>query len=177
MSSIEFGETSIEEHFKDALQNKTLQQEVFSKRSALRADALEGAAFILKQLAAAMKGSGLGAPAEIHDYTLLSHAQALYKGRRKAVSIFDEPSFATGPAWDILLDLLINERLSRDVAICDASIAASCPQTTGLRWITALHEAGLVEKVQDGTDSRRVFVKLSSEGRAQVTLAIEAYIG
>ena len=67
------------------------------------------------------------------------------------------------PAWDMLLDL-IAARLERGkVAVSSLCIAAAVPPTTALRWIKTMTDAGLLVRVADPFDQRRVFIELSDE--------------
>lgn len=88
-------------------------------------------------------------------------AQNLYDARRIRDRVFDDPTLFGEPAWDLLLDLLSAERLNKRVSISSACIAASVPQTTALRWINVLEDRGLVERVEDELDARRVFLHLT----------------
>ena len=82
---------------------------------------------------------------------------------RQARSRFLPAELFADPAWDILLDLLRAEIAHEKVSVSSACIAASVPQTTGLRWLRALEQHGLVERERDLHDARRTFVVLSRE--------------
>jgi hypothetical protein len=65
------------------------------------------------------------------------------------------------PAWDMLLDLTAARAEQTRVSVTSLCIASGVPPTTALRWIGQLTEAGLLQRVEDETDRRRVFITLS----------------
>jgi DNA-binding MarR family transcriptional regulator len=73
------------------------------------------------------------------------------------------PELFADPAWDILLDLLRAEIAHERVSVSSACIAAAVPATTGLRWLKALEQQGLVVRHRDLLDARRTYVTLSSD--------------
>jgi DNA-binding MarR family transcriptional regulator len=85
----------------------------------------------------------------------------LLRLRRLRDSFFDASLFAD-PAWDILLDLTAARIERVQVAVSSLCIAASVPPTTALRWIKAMTDHGLLERVADPDDGRRVFIQLST---------------
>lgn len=68
------------------------------------------------------------------------------------------------PAWDILLELYAAELAQHRIAIGAVSVSAAVPETTGLRWINALEQRGLVSRQHDPFDARRVYVRLTEIG-------------
>jgi DNA-binding MarR family transcriptional regulator len=100
-------------------------------------------------------------PAEvIYDTSLLSAAEDLYKARRKR-DVHFEQFFGGGlfsePAWDILLDLYINNGRKRTISVSSACLASAVPTTTALRYISELVKRRLVVRAAHPND-RRVFV-------------------
>ncbi|MEA3013251.1 MAG: hypothetical protein QOD42_1796 [Sphingomonadales bacterium] len=81
---------------------------------------------------------------------------------------FFDPDFFCDPAWDMLLDLFLQQCLGRRVCVSSLCIASCAPSSTALRWIRALEEADLVERSRDPTDGRRVFVRLTAGGHAKI---------
>ena len=69
------------------------------------------------------------------------------------------------PAWDMLLDLYASEFERQRVSISSACIAAAVPATTALRWLARLEELALIERQDDPHDSRRSFVRLTTNAR------------
>jgi len=65
------------------------------------------------------------------------------------------------PAWDMLLDLFAAEVEGRRVSKSSLVIAASVPQSTALRWMSDLVNAGQLERYPDTADGRRTFISLT----------------
>lgn len=84
----------------------------------------------------------------------------MIRARRMREHLFGHGLFAD-PAWDILLDLTAARLEGRPVAVSSLCIAAAVPATTALRWIKQLTDAGLLRRVADPEDGRRVFIELT----------------
>lgn len=65
------------------------------------------------------------------------------------------------PVWDILLDLFAANLEGKRVSITSACQASGVPATTALRHIAALSREGIIMRVLDPDDKRRVFLELS----------------
>ena len=61
----------------------------------------------------------------------------------------------------MLLDLTAARIEGQPVAVSSLCIAAAVPPTTALRWIKAMTDMGLFERVADPKDRRRIFIELS----------------
>ncbi|MGC6329379.1 winged helix DNA-binding protein [Rhizorhabdus sp. FW153] len=103
-----------------------------------------------------------GNPPEVVERTLLDAAtiRDMIRARRMREHLFGHGLFAD-PAWDILLDLTAARLEGRPVAVSSLCIAAAVPATTALRWIKQLTDAGLLHRVADPEDGRRVFIELT----------------
>lgn len=88
---------------------------------------------------------------------------------RRLRSQFFGPGLFADPAWDILLDLMAARFEGRSVAVSSLCIAAAVPPTTALRWIKQLTGAGLLCRVADPLDGRRVFIELTDSAVATLT--------
>jgi len=93
------------------------------------------------------------------------------RARRRRAEYFNARLFAD-PAWDMLLELYRAEIAQRKMSCTSLCVASGAPATTALRWITTLHEDGLVTRSNDPLDGRRVFVTLSDDG----SQAMRAYL-
>ncbi len=93
--------------------------------------------------------------------------------RRLRDSFFDGSLFAD-PAWDILLDLAAARQELAQVAVSSLCIAASVPPTTALRWIKAMTDHGLLERVADPEDGRRIFIQLSDSAVSALSRYFQA---
>lgn len=141
-----------------------------------QAESLEDTATRLAEMAATLRGRArLPAIERGPDFSLLERAKSDYRARRLRAEILGDLHLATGPAWDILLDMYVCHELGRATSISDAAIAASCPPTTGLRWVNALCAAGLIAKVPDINDQRRTFLQLTGSGLDRVKQALRLH--
>jgi hypothetical protein len=84
----------------------------------------------------------------------------LLRTRRLRAHFFRADLFAD-PVWDMLLDLLATRLEGKQVAVSSLCIAAAVPPTTALRWIGVLTESGMVVRVADRSDGRRVYIELA----------------
>ena len=82
------------------------------------------------------------------------------------------PGVQAEPAWEILLDLFINRTLGKRVAINAACVASRAPSTTALRHIRIMCDAGMVRRIPDGDDRRRLWLELTEE----TARAMEEYL-
>lgn len=98
-------------------------------------------------------------------------AEREYANRRRRNASFAPAIFAE-PAWDMLLDLYVQQHQKRSVSIHSLCIAAAVPPTTALRWIGRLVDAGLMKREPSLQDNRVVYVALTDEGRS----AMEKYL-
>jgi len=95
-------------------------------------------------------------------------ARHIYAERRRRASWFDASLFSE-PAWDMLLDLYSSAEEGRRLSISDIGIAACVPPTTSLRWLNQMEKLGLIHRLSDTADRRRVWVDLTDQGRAAMT--------
>lgn len=82
-------------------------------------------------------------------------------------NFFPDGLFAD-PAWDMLLDLMHARMNNKQISVSSLCIAARVPATTALRRIGDLVKTGLVIRVRDKSDGRRVFVELTPDGIARM---------
>lgn len=93
--------------------------------------------------------------------------RTIIRQRQARAKFFDNQLFAD-PAWDILLDLAAARAERRQVSVTSLCIAAAVPATTALRWIAQLVDAGLLLRVADPADRRRVNIALSDHATDQM---------
>lgn len=108
------------------------------------------------------------------NFSGLSHldkAKLLLLFRRKREN-FIKIEFLGEPAWDILLDLYICFKEKRQSLVKSTCSASNVPATTALRWIRLLEEGGLIKRLSDSKDKRKVFIFLTDAG----VLAMESYL-
>lgn len=111
--------------------------------------------------------SALAIGFDAEESRLAAVAQAEYASRRRRDALFHPGIFAE-PAWDMLLDLYVQEHLKRPVSIHSLCIAAAVPPTTALRWIGRLVECGLMTREPSRRDNRVVHVALTMTGRSEM---------
>ncbi|GGC43093.1 hypothetical protein GCM10011371_33160 [Novosphingobium marinum] len=102
---------------------------------------------------------------------LLSTAYAESRSRQVRTR-YIRPQLLGEPAWDILVDLLINELNDKRVSVTSACIASQVPATTALRWLTLLERDNLVKREKANGDKRRRWISLTVEGRRAITEAL-----
>jgi DNA-binding MarR family transcriptional regulator len=116
-----------------------------------------------------------GAPVEdiSSDGTAITAAEvrAIIRLRRMRDRFFPADLFAD-PAWDMLLDLAAARIERTRVAVSSLCIAAAVPPTTALRWIKAMTDKDLLQRVADPHDARRIFIQLSNDA----AIAMEKYL-
>jgi DNA-binding MarR family transcriptional regulator len=94
-------------------------------------------------------------------------AQRLLRARQQRHTILGADTFRD-PAWDMLLDLYVQEEAQVGTMISALCIASGVPQTTALRYIYRLAEMGLVEITDHPTDHRRTMVRLAGHVPARI---------
>ena len=70
----------------------------------------------------------------------------------------------TGPAWDMMLDLMLAKTHGRELSASDLATGADVPLSSGLRMIAALEAHGLAQRSVDERDRRRSIVRLTDNG-------------
>jgi DNA-binding MarR family transcriptional regulator len=94
-------------------------------------------------------------------------ASRIYRLRRVRDHLFgDEAGLFAEPAWDILLDLYVAGARSAPISRTSACVAASVPNTTGLRYLELLETKGLIETRDDAHDRRQRLVTISERARS-----------
>nr|WP_272904147.1 response regulator [Xanthobacter agilis] len=97
--------------------------------------------------------------------------RALVAARSDRAALFESNLFSD-PAWEMMLDLAVAEASDRAISVTSLCIASGAPTTTALRRIDDLRQAGLVDKMPDARDKRRIVVRLTPLGRERM----EAYV-
>ena len=143
-----------------------------------RATSDESVVALIKDLTARLAAAASGIDDRIgHEapqaatVTPLQRARALIDQRRLRRRFLPEELFHE-PAWDMLLALYVASHDQRVMNVKTLVSSADAPVTTSQRWIEHLAKLGLVRRVVDPVDRRRIEVSLSDDGRR----AIEAYL-
>lgn len=72
--------------------------------------------------------------------------------------------FLEWPAWDMLLDLAAVKAEGEEISVSAVCISSGAPQSTALRKLASLEAAGLIRRIQDDRDRRRISVELTEAG-------------
>ncbi len=124
-----------------------------------------------------MDSDGINDADQYHRSNLAKRAERMYSARRRSAERALSAGVPDGPPVDMLLDLFISENEGRKVSVSDTSLAARCPQTTGLRWVHLLIEYGLIYAEPDKSDNRRRIVHLTRKGQEAVVRLLGGPIG
>ncbi|OCC25112.1 hypothetical protein MB02_06065 [Croceicoccus estronivorus] len=90
-------------------------------------------------------------------------AESLFKFRRSRQNFL--PAEILGePSWDILLDLFIAALKGEERLVKQLCLAAQVPSTTALRYISKLEECGVIRRISDKIDRRRIYISLTKCG-------------
>lgn len=106
-------------------------------------------------------------PADRASPDLLLVALAWVRAREVREREFGENLFSD-PAWNILLDVYINQRHGKRISISSLCMAAGAPMSTAVRWINLLVDRGLIARQPDQFDRRRFFIVLTEDGLARM---------
>jgi DNA-binding MarR family transcriptional regulator len=93
----------------------------------------------------------------------------LIHGARQLRSEFFPSHLFGDDAWDMILSLYCLEGRGERPSLSLLGRTTAMPQTTALRWIQSLTDAGLIERYRDEHDRRRHLVKLTETARQKVT--------
>lgn len=94
-------------------------------------------------------------------------ARTIHRERLRRANYLPSELFGE-PAWDILLDLSYAAKANELRSVKSACLSSQVPEATALRYIEILVGFGLVERIDDKTDRRRKFVRLTSLGEQKM---------
>ncbi len=112
------------------------------------------------------------APAAAEESRRLAVLRALQQSRVARDKFFPKGLFED-PCWDMLLDLMANHLRGRRISVSSLCMASGVAQTTALRRISELNDRGLVRRIADEKDGRRVFIELTEQGIAALSGYVE----
>lgn len=85
-------------------------------------------------------------------------ARIIVTNRQRRQAYF--PSIAFGePSWDMILHLYLSDISGQPIDVSSLCASSGAPKTTALRHLDKLTGAGLVKRIGDATDARRIFVR------------------
>jgi CheY-like chemotaxis protein len=111
-----------------------------------------------------------GTASTVGDRLRILHT--LQRNRDTREALFPQGLFDDS-CWHMLVDLMICRLTGRRVSVSSLCIVAGGPQTTALRRIAEMKTLGLVRRVPDPRDGRRVFIELTEDGASALTRYLE----
>jgi DNA-binding MarR family transcriptional regulator len=97
----------------------------------------------------------------------------IIRQRQQRERFFNSELFSD-PVWDMLLDLAAATVEYRKVSVTSLCIASRVPPSTALRWIGLMTEQGLLLRIEDPLDRRRVFIALSETAMSAIARYFES---
>lgn len=97
------------------------------------------------------------------------------RARRLRDRFFASDLFAD-PVWDMLLDLSAARLELRRVSVSSLCIGAHVPTTTALRWIKAMVDQGMLERMTDPSDARRSFISMTAQTSHAMDACLDAVL-
>lgn len=82
---------------------------------------------------------------------------------------------APEPSWEMLGELMMAALTDRQVSVTSLCLSSKHPITTALRRINDLVEEGLVARVPDPADRRRIYMELTPAGIARMRQLLETF--
>ena len=97
------------------------------------------------------------------DSDILRNARATQRRRILRRQLLGSEELFGEPAWDMLLDLFVNEREGKRLSMSSLCTAAAIPESSAMRLAQRLCDAGLLVRLPDPADGRRSFMKIAPE--------------
>lgn len=111
----------------------------------------------------------------LDNSTLAAIARRMIVKRRLRDRLLDIPELFGEPAWDMMLELFAAYIDGRPLSPTSACVSSSVSVQTGLRYLKALEDKGLVECVPDLADPCVVRVRLTQTAVARMAQLITRY--
>jgi|SRR5688572_31286366 len=119
----------------------------------------------LLERAAALEGEAPTARTSLStDAEILVLAKAAQDDRKRRPDFFRKDLFGE-PAWDILLDVFIQERVGKPLSVMASYIGSAASTGTAYRYLKLLISEGLIERTGDPKDNRRSFLTLTPHAK------------
>lgn len=94
---------------------------------------------------------------------LVARARGIIASRKARRKHFPSDLFHE-PAWEMLMALFIIYEGDHTMNVKQLVSCSDAPATTSQRWIDHLHKSGLIDRVTDTIDRRRIDISLSERG-------------
>lgn len=115
-----------------------------------------------RQLMATVEPMGEAAAEDLRA-VLRRSAERILARRRLRDGFFGSDMFGE-PAFDLLLDLFVQEIDGSNAYTTNVAVASGAPMTTALRQIAMLVDRGYVRRAPDPVDRRRVMLQMTEQG-------------
>lgn len=92
--------------------------------------------------------------------------------RSKIDAIFEFDGFAAAPAWDIMLGLYQAQAAGLSLTVRDVVNLSRCAPPTVSRWISALEDMQLLQRVKPANGSSEPIISLAGDGRRKTEMAL-----
>jgi DNA-binding transcriptional ArsR family regulator len=107
--------------------------------------------------------------------SLLQIAEAIHASRRRRANAFPKlASLMDGPCWDILLAVFIADQRNERLIVTAAVLQTLAAKSTVMRHLETCYERGLIVRLRDEHDRRRVYITLSEEATQAMQQYLEA---
>ena len=143
-----------------------------SRETGMRRSPEKGGARGLWTPDAAMSSLNQRRQASVDRSKLVSLAKKIREVRAVRGVVF-APELFGEPAWDLLLALYIADGDQYRLKVTAACAESNVPESTALRWLSSLNEAGLIRYDSNPTDARSRYVALSSAGITMMDRLLE----
>lgn len=123
-------------------------------------DAISGMA---DRSASYMLRSPSGGQGHDPDETILQNARIVARRRLLRRQLLGAPDLFGEPAWDMLLDLFIQQCEGRLLPMSSLCLSTDIPNSSAMKLIQRLCDAGLLERSPDPRDGRRSLIRISPD--------------
>lgn len=98
--------------------------------------------------------------------------KSFFEAMRHFVTLREKafPQLPADPAWKILMTLAECDEGNARSSVTSIAYGAGVPLTTALRYIGTMELEGIIERVADPNDGRRVLIRLTRDGRQRLDM-------
>lgn len=82
------------------------------------------------------------------------------------------PSFSCEIVWRMLFELFVASRSSSRLSVSDLSVVTETASATTIRWLSMMSANGLINRVPDRRDKRRIWIELTAHGIESVETVV-----
>lgn len=125
-----------------------------------------------RALASARKLSRVEADLKAGIERNMIESASFFEAMRHFITLREKtfPHLPADPAWKILMTLAECEEVDARSSVTGIAYGAGVPMTTALRYLGMMEVEGIVERIADPDDGRRVLIRLTQEGRHRLDM-------